>query len=306
MLIAIDHGNKAIKTPYESFTSGFSMFDDEPPMASDKIYYDGKWYALSDKRLPYKRDKSVDDDFFILTLFAVAKEIIRQKAYKPDMEITLSVGLPPAHYGALKNRFSDYLKQNGRWISFAYNNQEFKIRVVKVLVYPQAYAAIVNRFAEIKQKDKIFIIDIGGYTTDILQIKRGKLDMSYCYSFESGVNRMINKVKTTIRANYGLLIDDIDVYNVLNGNNTILKSDTKLIVWQTAKDHTKDLFESFVEYDVDLKTNPVIFIGGGSLLLKNFIDGSDMVYKAEYINDIKANAQGYYQMALAEEDKAGV
>ena len=65
-----------------------------------------RYYTLSDQRIPYIRDKTEDDRFFILTLFAIAYEINAAGRYAPDqlMDIQLAVGLPPAHYGTQYKR----------------------------------------------------------------------------------------------------------------------------------------------------------------------------------------------------------
>lgn len=71
MLIAIDHGNKQIKTVHaKPFTSGLIQ-SDAPGFGTDYLAYQGKFYALTDQRIPYRRDKTEDERFFILTLFAI-------------------------------------------------------------------------------------------------------------------------------------------------------------------------------------------------------------------------------------------
>ena len=75
MLIAIDHGNYAIKTPHHSFVSGLSEHTVKPPMSDEILEYDGRYWTTSGKRLSYMRDKTQDDRYFILTLFAIAKEL---------------------------------------------------------------------------------------------------------------------------------------------------------------------------------------------------------------------------------------
>ena len=76
--------------------------------------YQGKYYTLSEKRIPYHRDKTEDDRFWILTLFAIAYEIQAAKAYTPNiMRIQLAVGLPPAHYGTQHKAFSAYFTGRG-------------------------------------------------------------------------------------------------------------------------------------------------------------------------------------------------
>ena len=75
MLIAIDHGNKNIKTAHHVFTSGLTESDTRPPFGDSVLQVGGKYYMLSEQRIPYLRDKTVDDRFFILTLFAIALEL---------------------------------------------------------------------------------------------------------------------------------------------------------------------------------------------------------------------------------------
>ena len=62
-----------------------------------------RYYTLSQQRIPYMRDKTKDDRFFILTLFGIGMEL-ELEGQRPRNEITkvnLPVGLPPAHYGSL-------------------------------------------------------------------------------------------------------------------------------------------------------------------------------------------------------------
>ena len=69
MLIAIDHGNKQMKTACRPpFVSGLAESTTKP-FGSDILMYQNKYYALSNQRIPYKRNKTEDDRFLILTLF---------------------------------------------------------------------------------------------------------------------------------------------------------------------------------------------------------------------------------------------
>ena len=131
MLISIDHGNKQMKSLNRIFTSGLVESDTKPPFGEDILRYRGKYYSLSDKRIPYMRDKTVDERFFILTLFSIAHEI---KCAGVDlmnsntMSLSLIAGLPPAHFGSLYKRFEAYFTNRGL-ISFEYNNIAYSIRM---------------------------------------------------------------------------------------------------------------------------------------------------------------------------------
>ena len=50
MLIAIDHGNYAIKTPHFSFISGLTEHTVKPPMAEEVLEYNGKYWSLTGQR----------------------------------------------------------------------------------------------------------------------------------------------------------------------------------------------------------------------------------------------------------------
>ena len=113
MLIAIDHGNYAIKTPKNSFISGLSEHTVKPPMCYEILEYAGSYWTLSGKRLSYMSDKTQDDRYFILSLFAIARELEANGRHSHIEHIELAVGLPPEHYGILRDSFAKYFKRYG-------------------------------------------------------------------------------------------------------------------------------------------------------------------------------------------------
>ena len=132
MLIAIDHGNYAVKTPSFSFVSGLSEHTVKPPLTDEIIEYAGRYWTLSGKRLNYMRDKTRDERYFILSLFAIAKELEAHGSGTGIQKIDLSIGLPPEHYGALKEKFADYFK-NRDLIKFVYKVEQVEGATSKYL-----------------------------------------------------------------------------------------------------------------------------------------------------------------------------
>lgn len=142
MIIAIDHGNYAIKTINHSFVAGLSEHTVKPPMTDEIMEYDGRFWTLTGNRLSYMRDKTQDERYFVLTLFAIAKELESAGRLSAFETIDLAVGLPPEHYGILKNKFAQYFKRTGT-VNFVYKDNPVSIIIRNVCVYPQAYAAVV-------------------------------------------------------------------------------------------------------------------------------------------------------------------
>ena len=275
MLIAIDHGNYAVKTPHFSFISGLTEHTVKPPMAEEVLEYNGKYWSLTGQRLPYMRDKTRDDRYFILSLFVIAKELSAAGANTAFEQIDLAVGLPPEHYGMLRERFAQYFRRFGT-VNFAYNNRPMSIVIRNVFVYPQAFAAIAP------QKS---------------QLRNGKPDLQFCRSLESGVITMNNDIIGKISAQHDMRIEDEHICAVLQGQETILPDEVKKAIRDAAQLHAKDILDKLRELQVDLRTNPAIFIGGGSVLFRPLIEHTPLVAKATFIEDPKANAIGYEMLA---------
>lgn len=296
MLIAIDHGNYAIKTPHFSFISGLAEHAVKPPLADEVLEYEGKYWTLTSKRLPYMRDKTKDDRYFILSLFAIAKELASAGSNAAFEQIDLAVGLPPEHYGMLREKFAQYFRKFGT-VNFVYNGKPMSIVIRNVLVYPQAYAAVIPQSSQLLKTLRVFIVDIGGFTTDVLLLGNGKPDLQFCRSLESGVITMNNEIIGKISAQHDMKIEDEHISAVLMGKETILPENVKRAIRDTAQTHAKDILDKLRELQVDLRTNPAIFTGGGSILFRPLIERSSLVAQATYVVDPRANAIGYAMLA---------
>ena len=100
--IPLDHGNRNMKTAEEVFTSGLAE-SDLKPVLGEYLQYNGKFYSLTGERIPYMRDKTLDDRFFILTLFGIGKELERRTQPQKDTiyqvaEFLNSLGREKAQY----------------------------------------------------------------------------------------------------------------------------------------------------------------------------------------------------------------
>lgn len=296
MLIAIDHGNHACKSVHFNFVSGLAQHSVRPPMADEVLEYNGEFWTLSGQRLPYRRDKTRDESFFILTLFAIAKELAFAGPLPSAEKIDLAVGLPPEHYGLLKDKFRDYFKRN-QSVQFIYNDKPITIMIRDVFVYPQAFAAIAPQKSQLKHHLRLFLVDIGGYTTDVLLLRQGKPDMQFCRSLETGVITMNNDIIRRVGALHDMQIEDEHISAVLAGKETILPEEVKDTIRKSAEQHAINILNQLRELKVDLRSNPAVFIGGGSALFRDYLEKSPLVASATFVESVNANAIGYQAMA---------
>lgn len=297
MLFAIDHGNSAIKTPDFVFTSGLTDYPVKPPVETDVLEFGGTFWTLSGERIPYMRDKTKDERFFILSLFAIAKELRQREALQPMVEAELAIGLPPEHY-ELRNRFAEYFKRGT--VQFKFNDSPISLMIRQVLVYPQAYAAVVPQAQIIQQNPRTFVVDIGGFTTDVLLLRGVQPDMQFCRSLEMGAIPMANGIIGRVSALHDIKIDDDHIADVIQGRPTILPDDVQETIRATVKSYAAGILDKLRELQVDLRATPAIFTGGGAALFRTFIETSNQVAKAEFVADPKANAVGLGMLATAQ------
>lgn len=292
MLIAVDHGNKQIKTTHHIFTSGLCTSDTKPPFGKDILQYNGKYYTLSEQRIPYMRDKSSDDRFFILTLFAIAYELRQAKQTNMISDVQLCIGLPPAHYGALYEKFESYFLNRGI-IHFQMDGNAFTIFINEAICFPQAYAAAIPFYQQIQSSPKVMVIDIGGFTADYLQIKNGQADLSVCDSLENGVIVLYNRIKSKINADFDVLLDECDIDSILLKHSSDYDENIIMTVQKQAQLFIDDLIGKLRERMIDLRTGKTVFVGGGAILLKQQLKNTSKIGTALFVDDVSANVKGY-------------
>jgi len=301
-IIAVDHGSRNMKSPNHTFPASIKEVGHLPTMGADTLVYNGKEYALVDKRMAQKLDKAQDEDYFILTLFAIGKELAGDKntalgIFPGDcIEIVLLVGLPPLQCKAMGDSFTQYLKRNSEPIHFQLNKVPYVIRIKDVHLYPQAYAAAITVLEHFKGVRAANVVDIGGHTADLLRLTDMKPDMTVCTSLHYGVNLLFQRINEQVRATGVNNIPDAVIEGILLKDEIVLQDCAPAridLVQSTAALFAQDLLQVISQAGLDLTENRTVFVGGGSILLRDYIDKTGMVTKPIYVNNARANVQGY-------------
>lgn len=161
-MMPIDTGNKAIKTENFEFNSGITMLADVPGENEEALMYQGRYYRLSHERNVYLPDKTMDDRYYLLTLFAIAKELeemSHSKSFIPGelISMDLVVGLPPLYYRGQYKKFREYFYRDGKIVHFVYMGKSYRVTFSNVFVHMQTYAAytvILRPFFHVKYENK--------------------------------------------------------------------------------------------------------------------------------------------------------
>lgn len=310
-ILGIDTGNYATKTEHTSLPSGFLKTKDIPTISGGQyMKYKGQIYVPSDTaRVEYIRDKTVDDTHFLLTLLGIGSELYYrigkqpkgdlQKAADEIEEVYVAVGLPPAHHASLASAYKEYfIRHFGETTEFIYNGIHFSFRVPVVRVLAQDYTAVMEYNAKSKYAkmengrfmiSQFYAVDIGGKTVDYVEIRDGK-----AVSFDSvndGILTMFNTIEKNLRRD-GYTADDILCEKILRRDPIRTEPEVQEAVIRQAGEWTDKILRA-MNNNINLRSAPVVFIGGGSRLLRPFIKESPLLREFEFLGSASANAVAY-------------
>ena len=288
--IGIDHGWSHIKTRNSCFVSGVGELGGEPMVWDNILEYNGKYYRIGGDRLKVQEDKVCNENYYLLTLAAVAKEL-KARGLK-ESHVVLAVGLPIGRFGAEKKSFINYLSKN-RMVRFRYEKTQYLVTVERVLVYPQCYGAVVGGLPQMAGQE--YVVDIGSWTIDTLKIIDRAPDESSSGSEPNGIITCMRKIDEECVRKMNAKIDEYMIREVMIKGDANLDPEYIGIIKKELEKYTKSLFRMIAESGINVKTTPITFVGGGAGLMKQYAGISQR--NISYIEDIRANAVGYEELA---------
>ena len=317
-IYGIDVGNYDIKSSHTATPSGYIESKLLPPSTDEYLFYNGTYYIPTEERHPYHYDKTVDERCLIYTLFGLSKEILFRVKEGCDIQtsidkvhhITLAAGLPPAHFATLVDKTKNYYKEMfGDKIEFIYSGYNYSLILDDVYIYPQDYTAVMmnkKAFSVIEQNKKgvVYAIDIGGMTVDYVTISKGKVGMGDADSIEKGMNKMYDTIIQKVRMTMGHTILTTNIEQVLSNSYSILPDEAKKLIYESANAWAETIVASLKAKGMDLWSNPAIFLGGGTLLLKDFLKKNKELEHCVFIETPNVNARAFEKAAKAEKAAA--
>ena len=114
-IIAVDHGYGNIKTANTVTPTGITAYDTEPIFSGNILEYTGTYYRIGEGHKEFIPDKAMDEDYYLLTLMAVARELNVYGIREADVH--LAAGLPLTWVRKQREDFRAYLLRN-EYVSF--------------------------------------------------------------------------------------------------------------------------------------------------------------------------------------------
>lgn len=286
-VIGIDHGWSGMKTVSQVFTTGVKEITTEPAFFNNVVEYNGSYYKVGGRRLEVRDLKVENDNFYLLTLAAVAKELNRRGMRNAN--VLLSVGLPLTRFGAEKQDFIDYLSRK-KEVTFRFDNEQYRMNIARVSVFPQCYAAVADRMKTLPRR--VVVVDIGSWTIDIMPIEDSAPNEAECITIREGLIKCMRTINEECMRQYGRELSEEDIQEVMRtGKNEKLPQKYMTIVEEALRVYAEKVYNILLEHGYTLDVTEIVFVGGGATVVKRY--GNYDENNIQYIEDVKANAKGY-------------
>lgn len=290
LVVGIDHGFSMMKTPHATFENGVEKLGGEATLTNNTLIYQGNYYKVGEGRLPLMQTKTEDDNYFLLTLAAVAKEMDIYQQCKAD--VVLAVGLPFSRFGKEKEDFYNYLLREEN-IQFSYCGREYAIQMLDVYIFPQCYAAIADKLREYGREN--LIVDIGSKTIDVIHTRNYVPVESESTSIPAALIQCMEGIKSNVYQNSNRRVSEDMIQQMILEKDVNIPLECKVIIRAGLTDFAKGIESKLAELGFDLEMFTVIYAGGGAMLMKNY--GTQKGASIHYLEDIRANAKGYEFLA---------
>lgn len=290
VVIGIDHGFGNIKTAHSCFKTGVTAYNQEPTFKSNLLVYDGRYYIIGDDHKEFTADKSQDQDYYILTLAAIAVELRFRDL--TSARVYLAAGLPLTWVSGQKNSFKAYLLQKDS-VDFSFRGVDYHVEFAGAEIYPQGFSAVTDKLRDFRGVN--MLCDIGNGTMNIMYINNGKPVPSRCFTEKYGTYQCTLAVREKLLQQFGRSVDDTVIENVLRYGEADIAQRYLDAIRESAADYAAGIMRRLRDHEYDAELMKLYVMGGGSCLIKNFAEYDEV--RVTVNDDICATAKGYERLA---------
>lgn len=290
IVVGVDHGFGNMKTAHCSFPSGLIQSDAPPTFKSNLLVYKDRYYQIGAAHKAFCADKSADDEYYILTLAAIAAELVVREISRA--RVYLAVGLPLTWVSEQRTKFTEYLMQNP-CVTFLFEGKPYQVEFVGVLVYPQGFAAVSDRLQSLSGIN--LLADVGNGTMNVMYIIDSRPQIQKCYTEKFGTYQCLLQVREVFLRKFGIMLVETEVERFLRTGTADIDAQYLHVIRQVAVEYVQGIFRVLRDHEYAPEMMKLIVVGGGGCLIRNFADID--LSRVVFVDDISATAKGYELMA---------
>ncbi|UZW12846.1 ParM/StbA family protein [Clostridium pasteurianum] len=275
-------GDKIEKVLFRTKVQEISELGVDVTPNSYLIEYQGKSYLIGDmiseNSCNFQITKHTIDHQLSIYL-AICKIIDRTEALKyglPKVHLALNIPINSYKNITLKADYKNFMQNNGEIIYMKVNGTEYAFKISSIIVLPEAMGPLYcsNRINDFR--NKVTVIDIGSLNVNYCTYNNLVPELDSMNISNNGINVLRAKIAEKLTATYGTLITDDDVEEILRNDgylyiSGIKKPESKEIIEKLITNHVAEIFNYGRSRGLTFNNTNLVFVGGGSLLLKNYI-----------------------------------
>ena len=298
MVIGIDHGYGNMKTATRCFPSGVARYEKEPIFQNNLLVYNDMYYQIGEEHKEFCAEKTQDDDYYVLTLAAIAREL--EGKGMNSAKVHIAAGLPLTWVATQKEDFQKYLLQNER-VDFMFHNKQYHVEFEGADIYPQGFAAAFYRLQDFKGIN--MLADIGNGTMNIMYINNSRPVEKKCFTEKYGTHQCVLAVRESLLKELGTVVDDLAIEQVIRTGTADIGEKYLTVIRKAASDYTREIFHKLREREYNPELMRLYVVGGGGCMIQNF--GEYDKERVTIVRDICATAKGYEAMTVRKIQKSG-
>lgn len=208
--------------------------------------------------------------------------------------IELYVGLPIHSYYNTDHR-KEYVKyyEKENVVTLNVNNIEKTFTIEKVIAMPESVGHVFNFPVD----SLVGVIDIGYTTIDGAVFKDCAPILETVFSLVDGANPFKTKVRDELNKQLLLNIQAYQMDEILTKGLYGAKSEqAEEVIHQCRVEYLKKIVNEMLKHSWEIQSLPIIFTGGGALLLKDVIEEYETFKVSD--NPIYDNLDGFGEMGM--------
>lgn len=297
-VIGVDHGYGNMKTACRCFRTGVTRYEKEPTFQNNLLVYQGVYYQIGEEHKEFRAEKTEDEDYYILTLAAVAGEL--ESKGVDQAKVHLAAGLPLTWVSSQKETFRDYLLQNAV-VDFVFRGKAYHVEFIGSDIFPQGFAAVAYHLQDFKGIN--MLADIGNGTMNIMYINNSRPVEKKCFTEKYGTHQCVLAVREQLLRRMGAVVDDLVIDQVIRKGTADIGEKYLDVMKAAARDYTAEIFRKLREHEYNPELMRLYVVGGGGCMIENF--GDYVRNRVTIIHDICAAAKGYEMLAVRKIQKNG-
>ncbi|GIP52949.1 ParM/StbA family protein [Paenibacillus vini] len=246
---------------------------------SFSVQFEGKSYLvgnmLDESKMDFNLSKK-NDSHRISIYIAIAQLLQKSKQNIVLSKVNLAVNIPISLYKneQQKNEFAEFIRNNGEAINIIVNNKPYLFRINNILLLPEGIGPIYSDINHYR-KMRVLIFDVGSLNVNIQEYNQLIPSYGSMSTADLGVNILRSKLADALSTRFGISISEADIEAIyrdkcliINGENM---EESTAIIEQHMRNHIKEILNFARSRKLSFANTEVIFVGGGALLLKDYI-----------------------------------